>query len=43
MTVRLVSAGRTVDVRLVDHVVIGDQERFVSIRRNHPEYPECFR
>lgn len=40
VTTRLVAAGRTVDVRLVDHLVIGDQGRFVSIRRNHPE---CFR
>lgn len=40
VTVRLVTAGRTLDVRLVDHLVVGDQGRFVSIRRNHPE---CFR
>ena len=40
VTVRLVAAGRTVDVRLVDHLIVGDQGRFVSIRRNHPE---CFR
>ena len=40
VTVRLVAAGRTLDVRLVDHLIIGDQGRFVSIRRNHPE---CFR
>ncbi|HEX3134878.1 MAG TPA: JAB domain-containing protein [Planctomycetota bacterium] len=39
VTVRLVAAGRTVDVKLVDHLIIGDQGRFVSIRRNHPE---CF-
>jgi DNA repair protein RadC len=40
VTVRLVAAGRTVDVRLVDHLIVGDQGRFVSIKRNHPE---CFR
>jgi len=40
VTTRLVAAGRTLDVRLVDHLIIGDQGRFVSIRRNHPE---CFR
>lgn len=40
VTTRLVAAGRTLDVRLVDHLIIGDQRRFVSIRRNHPE---CFR
>jgi len=40
VTTRLVAAGRTLDVKLVDHLIIGDQGRFVSIRRNHPE---CFR
>ena len=40
VTVRLVAAGRTLDVRLVDHLIIGDGGRFVSIRRHHPE---CFR
>jgi DNA repair protein RadC len=40
VTVRLVAAGRTLDVKLVDHVIVGDSGRFVSIRRNHPE---CFR
>ena len=40
VTVRLVAAGRTLDVKLVDHVIIGDTGRFVSIRRDHPE---CFR
>lgn len=39
VTTRLAVAGRMVDIRLVDHLVIGDQGRFVSIRRNHPE---CF-
>jgi DNA repair protein RadC len=40
VTSRLVAAGRTIDVRLVDHLIIGDQGRFVSIRRQHPD---CFR
>jgi DNA repair protein RadC len=40
VTTRLVAAGRTLDVKLVDHLIIGDQGRFVSIRRT---YPECFR
>lgn len=40
VTTRLVAAGRTLDVKLVDHLIIGDQGRFVSIRRNHPD---CFR
>jgi DNA repair protein RadC len=37
VTVRLVSAGRSVDVPLLDHVIIGDGGRFVSLRRNAPE------
>ena len=37
VTVRLVSAGRTVDVPLLDHIIIGDGGRFVSLRRNAPE------
>jgi len=32
----LVAAGRTVDVTLVDHVVIGDGGRFESLRRMDP-------
>lgn len=40
VTARLVAAGRMIDVKLVDHVIIGDRGRFVSIRRDHPE---CFR
>ena len=39
VTTRLVAAGRAVDVRLVDHLVVGDRGRFVSIKRTHPE---CF-
>ncbi len=37
VTVRLVAAGRTIDVRLVDHMIIGDGGRFVSLRRDCPE------
>jgi DNA repair protein RadC len=40
VTLRLVQAGRIIDVALVDHVVVGDGGRFVSLRR---ECPECFR
>lgn len=36
VTQRLVGAGRTVDVTLVDHVVIGDGGRFESLRRMDP-------
>lgn len=37
VTVRLVSAGRTVDVPLLDHIIIGDGGRLVSLRRDAPE------
>ena len=37
VTVRLVAAGRAVDVLLVDHMIIGDGGRFVSLRRDCPE------
>lgn len=40
VTGRLVAAGRTIDMPLSDHVVMGDGGRFSSIRRSHPE---CFR
>jgi DNA repair protein RadC len=40
VTVRLVAASRAVDLPLVDHLVVGDSGRFVSIRRS---FPECFR
>ena len=35
VTKRLVMAGRTVGCHLVDHIVIGDAQRFSSIRRDH--------
>jgi DNA repair protein RadC len=38
-TVRLVLAGRTLDLPLDDHVVLGAGGSFVSLRRAHPE---CF-
>ena len=37
VTIRLVAAGRAVDVLLVDHMIIGDGGRFVSLRRDCPE------
>ena len=37
VTVRLVSACRIVDVPLIDHIIIGDGGRFVSLRRHAPE------
>ncbi len=40
VTVRLVAAGRTLDLKLVDHLIVGDRGRFVSIHRTHPQ---CFR
>jgi DNA repair protein RadC len=40
VTLRLVAAGRAVDVPLADHMIIGDGGRFVSLRR---ECPELFR
>ena len=40
VTLRLVAAGRAIDLPVVDHVVIGDGGRFVSLRR---ETPELFR
>jgi len=36
VTTRLVAAGRTLDIALVDHLIIGDSERFTSLRRNDP-------
>ncbi|MBA3709610.1 MAG: hypothetical protein H0W83_12420, partial [Planctomycetes bacterium] len=39
-TTRLAAAGRTVDVPLVDHVVMGTGGRFTSLRRSAPD---CFR
>lgn len=39
-TKRLVAAGRTVEIALQDHLVLGDGGRFTSIRRAHPE---CWR
>jgi DNA repair protein RadC len=36
-TSRLVAAGRTVDVALVDHLVLGAAGRWTSLRRKHPE------
>lgn len=36
VTKRLAAAGRTLDIPLVDHVVIGDGGRFSSLRREHP-------
>ena len=36
VTQRLVAAGRTIDLALVDHVVIGDGGRFTSLRRADP-------
>lgn len=36
VTVRLVAAGRTVDVPLVDHLIVGDAGRFTSLRRDDP-------
>ncbi len=38
-TIRLVAAGRTLDLALDDHVIIGAGGSFVSLRRAHPE---CF-
>lgn len=35
VTRRLVAAGRTLDCPLVDHVIIGDGGRYVSLRREH--------
>jgi DNA repair protein RadC len=40
VTVRLVQAGRTLDLPLHDHLIMGDGGRFVSLRR---VCPECFR
>jgi len=37
VTRRLVAAGRTVDIHLVDHLVLGDGGRFVSLRRDEPQ------
>lgn len=36
VTTRLVAAGRTIDVALVDHVIVGDSGRFTSLRREDP-------
>ena len=36
VTTRLVTAGRTIDIALVDHLIIGDFQRFTSLRRNDP-------
>ncbi|TVR13485.1 MAG: DNA repair protein RadC [Planctomycetota bacterium] len=36
VTRRLLSAGRTLDCPLVDHVIIGDGGRFISLRRDYP-------
>jgi len=36
VTVRLVSAGRTLDLPLVDHLIVGDGGRFTSLRRTQP-------
>jgi DNA repair protein RadC len=38
-TIRLVAAGRTIDLALDDHVILGAGGSFVSLRRAHPE---CF-
>ncbi len=40
VTARLVAAGRTVELPLSDHIVIGAGGAFASIRRAHPD---CFR
>ena len=40
VTRRLVAAGRTVDVPVQDHLVLGDAGRFTSLRRSQPE---CWR
>jgi DNA repair protein RadC len=37
VTRRLIAAGRAIDVPLVDHVIIGDEGRFTSLRRDQPE------
>lgn len=37
VTRRLVAAGRTIDVPLVDHMVLGDGARWVSLRRDQPD------
>ncbi len=45
LTLRLVAAGRVIDLPVVDHVVIGDGGRYVSLRRETPELfrsPSCF-
>jgi DNA repair protein RadC len=40
VTRRLAAAGRTLDVKLVDHIIVSDERRFVSLRQ---EVPDCFR
>lgn len=40
VTTRLVAAGRTVDLPLVDHLIIAGAGRFTSLRRDRPD---CFR
>ena len=37
VTQRLVEAGHVIDVCLQDHIIIGDGERYHSIRRSHPQ------
>jgi DNA repair protein RadC len=37
VTTRLYQAGRIIDVRLVDHLILGDGGKFVSLRRDCPE------
>ncbi len=36
VTLRLVAAGRTVDLPLVDHVIVGDGGRCASLRTQEP-------
>ena len=36
VTRRLAAAGRSIDVPLVDHVVLGDGGRFISLRQEEP-------
>ncbi|MHC5067143.1 MAG: RadC family protein [Planctomycetota bacterium] len=36
VTQRLIHAGRTIDITIVDHLIIGDGGRFCSLRREQP-------
>ncbi len=36
VTQRLVAAGRSIDIPVVDHVIVGDGSRFTSLRRTDP-------